>query len=75
MWTRKDAAEIAETEQRKRRKRFSPLWPLLINLGLALVEWIVRENTARSFFFFMARARYLVPHRVRIALLFTRCLR
>lgn len=50
MWTRKDAAEIADTQRRKRRKRFSPLWPLLITLGLALVEWIVRRNTARPFF-------------------------
>lgn len=33
-----------------------------------------REHCA-AFFFFMARAGYLVPHRVWIALLFARCLR
>jgi hypothetical protein len=42
---------MAEEERRKRRKRFSPLGPLLLTLVLALIEWVVRRDTPRSFDF------------------------
>src|SRR2546422_6343465 len=49
MWVRKRCAEIAETERRRQRRRFNPLWPLLLTLVLAFVEWLVRRDTPRPF--------------------------
>jgi hypothetical protein len=50
MWIRKSSVEIAETDRQKKRKRFSPLGPLLLTVALALVEWIVGRDTPRPFF-------------------------
>jgi hypothetical protein len=51
MWLRRSSSEITEIETRKRRKRFSPVGPLLITVVLALVEWVVRRGTPKPFDF------------------------
>jgi hypothetical protein len=51
MWLRRSSNEIAEIETRKRRKRFSPVGPLVITVVLVLVQWVVRRDTPVPFDF------------------------
>ena len=49
MWIRRVPSEIVAIETRKRRRRFSPIAPMFLALGLMLIDWGVRRNTLGAF--------------------------
>src|ERR1700731_4497888 len=56
MWVRRDPVEIANLERRNRRRKLSPVGPLLLTLAATLLEFVVRRNTSLPFFSFTSRS-------------------